>query len=466
MFVGARLIGSIQRPGEKPWPPREKSMTRTSVTRASVALHPHRLLSAVAIWLALVGNAAADFHTFQIEQIYSNADATVQFVVLHEASSETGQQFLTGHALVSTGTVTNSYVFPNNLPSGATANKRVLIATQGFAALGLVTADYVVPNGFLSTTAATLNYGGVDAVAYTGLPTDGVSAINRALKVIPNVATNFAGQSASVSLSGPPPPAANYQGLWWNAPAGSESGWGMNLTHQADIIFATWFTYDTTGKAWWLSMTAAKTAAGSYGGTIYQTSGPAFNAVPFDPKKVTALPVGTGVLTFIGVDNGTFAYTVNSVSQSKSITRETFAALPTCTFGTPADAIKAVNYQDLWWNAPAGSESGWGINLTHQADIIFGTWFTYGADGKAMWLSVTAPKTAARTYSGTLYRTTGPAFSAVPFDPAKVTATAVGSATFSFTDGASGSFSYTVDGVTQTKAITREVFATPGTVCG
>ena len=40
----------------------------------------------------------------------------------------------------------------------------------------------------------------------------------------------------------------NYQGLWWNAPAASESGWGINFAHQGDVIFATWFTYDLTGK--------------------------------------------------------------------------------------------------------------------------------------------------------------------------------------------------------------------------
>ena len=28
----------------------------------------------------------------------------------------------------------------------------------------------------------------------------------------------------------------------------------------ADILFVTWFTYDATGKAWWLTMTAPKTA--------------------------------------------------------------------------------------------------------------------------------------------------------------------------------------------------------------
>ena len=48
---------------------------------------------------------------------------------------------------------------------------------------------------------------------------------------------------------------ANYQGLWWSAPAGSESGWGLALAHQGDLIFVSWFTYDLTGKAWWLVMT-------------------------------------------------------------------------------------------------------------------------------------------------------------------------------------------------------------------
>ncbi|TMG87516.1 MAG: hypothetical protein E6H78_01000, partial [Betaproteobacteria bacterium] len=43
---------------------------------------------------------------------------------------------------------------------------------------------------------------------------------------------------------------ANYEGLWWKSPAESESGWGINFAHQGDTIFATWFTYDLTGKAW------------------------------------------------------------------------------------------------------------------------------------------------------------------------------------------------------------------------
>ena len=264
-------------------------------------------------------------------------------------------------------------------------------------------------------------------------------------------------------------PAANYQGLWWNAPADSESGWGINFAHQDDIIFATWFTYDATGKAWWLSMTADKTTEGVYSGALYQTRGPAFNALPFDPAQVTRAPVGAGTLTFSSASSGTFAYTVNGIAQTKAIVQQQFGPLPTCVWGAQPDLTKATNFQDLWWAAPPGSESGWGVNLTQQGTTIFATWFTYDVNGNPLWYSVTAPPTGQNTFTGPLYRTTGPAFSAMPFDPGLVQRTAVGAATLTFANGDSGTLTYQVtDGANvahQTKAITRQVFRAPGTVC-
>ena len=257
---------------------------------------------------------------------------------------------------------------------------------------------------------------------------------------------------------------ANFQGLWWAAPAGSESGWGINFAHQGDIIFASWFTYDQNGKGLWLVMTAPKTGPGVYAGTLYTTTGPPFNAVPFSPAKVVPTAVGMGTLTFSDANNGTFAYTVNGFAQNKAITREVFATLPACATAT-GSLTPASNYTDLWWAAPAGSESGWGINLTEEGTTIFATWFTYDLDGTPMWLVVTAPQTMPGVFSGTLYRTTGPAFNAVPFNPMNVVATAVGMATFTFSDGNNATFVYTVSGIAQANAITREVFAAPSTVC-
>jgi len=173
---------------------------------------------------------------------------------------------------------------------------------------------------------------------------------------------------------------------------------------------------------------------------------------------------------FTDTDNGTFAYTVNGISQTKAITREVFGPLPSCTFGAQPNLALATNYQDLWWNAPGGSESGWGINLAHEGDTIFATWFTYDHDRTPMWLVATAPKTAPGTYMGTLYRLTGPPFNAAPFPPmgslGGATGTRVGTATFTFSDGNTGTFAYTVNAETQMKNITRELFQPPaGTVC-
>jgi hypothetical protein len=260
------------------------------------------------------------------------------------------------------------------------------------------------------------------------------------------------------------PAVSNYEGLWWNAPAGSESGWGINLAHQGDVIFATWFTYKDGGKSWWLSMTANKTGTNTYAGDLYETHGPPFNATPFNPALVTATKIGTGRLQFHDNDNGIFNYTLNGVSQTKSITRQVFGISPVCTYGVQTDLSATLNYQDLWW-AKNGAESGWGVNLTHQSDFIFATWFTYDADGTPLWFEAEASKVGVREYSGKLYRTNGPPFNAVPFNPAAVTRTGVGTATFKFIDGATGTFSYDVNGIAQTKPITRQVFRPPGTVC-
>jgi hypothetical protein len=180
------------------------------------------------LFLLFAHAAWAEFHTFQIEEVFSNADGTLQYVVLHEALGMNGESFLAGHTLTSTsGGTTNTLVFPTNLPGGGcsyygctsspTADARVLIATQGFAALGLVTPDYVIPNGFLALTNGTINYAGVDQVTYMTLPTDGTSAINRNGGMLQNLATNFNGQTGSVSAApAPTATAVEYYYSAWN----------------------------------------------------------------------------------------------------------------------------------------------------------------------------------------------------------------------------------------------------------
>ena len=192
---------------------------------------------------------------------------------------------------------------------------------------------------------------------------------------------------------------ATYEGLWWNSPAGSEAGWGINLAQQGDTIFASWFTYDLIGKPWWLVMSANKTAPDTFAGTLFQATGPPFDAVPFPPigsaGGATGAAVGSGTLTFSDANNGSFAYTVNGISQTKSITRETFGLLPNCTLRSrsPTRRWRPITRTSGGALRP-GSEAGWGINLVHEGDTIVATWFTYDLDRSPMWLVVTANKTA------------------------------------------------------------------------
>jgi len=244
----------------------------------------------------------------------------------------------------------------------------------------------------------------------------------------------------------------------------------VNITHKANTLFATLFTYDTDGSGMWLVLANGAQSTSnpnSYSGDLFRTTGPSFSAATFDPNQVHATKVGTASFTFTDKNTGTFAYTVNGTSQSKPIVREVFGTtVPTCVeSGSPSTS----NYQDLWWRSPAGSESGWGVNITQQGAIIFATWFTYDATGKGQWIvmaqGVQGTGSAANSWSGDLFTTTGPAFSSATFDPNAVHATKVGTGTFTFSDASNGTFSYTVNGTAGSKPITRESFATPASVC-
>jgi hypothetical protein len=164
-----------------------------------------RLLSAFFVLLAPL-SASAAFHLWDITEVYSNADGTVQFVEMEDCGtlSCNNENLMTGHTL-SSGSET--YTVTSDLPSG-TAGHKLLFATPAFASQpGAVTPDYVLspltPAGtqFMSLAADTLNWAGVDTFSYnTGeLPTNGTDSLNEPFgsnvrTTAANSPTNFAGQ--------------------------------------------------------------------------------------------------------------------------------------------------------------------------------------------------------------------------------------------------------------------------------
>ena len=125
----------------------------------------------------------------------------------------------------------------------------------------------------------------------------------------------------------------------------------------------------------------------------------------------------------------------------------------------PAAATTAsTDYTDLWY-LPA--ESGWGVNVVQQYDIIFATFFIYGADNSPRWYvapdvrSVAAPS-GQNLFSGQLFSTVGTYFGAPWGGP--TANTQVGSVAFSFTTPTTGAVSYTINGVSVTKSIVRQTW--------
>ena len=146
--------------------------------------------------------ANATFHLWKISEVYSNADGTVQFVEFSTAFG--GQQFIAGQSLTAfQGATTRQFTFSANLPANTT-NRRFLVATQGFAALGIVTPDYIVADNFLFLPSGGVDFAGVDSVTYASLPADGSLSIDRTGATAVNSPTNFAGSSGTLVPATPP----------------------------------------------------------------------------------------------------------------------------------------------------------------------------------------------------------------------------------------------------------------------
>lgn len=141
-------------------------------------------------------------------------------------------------------------------------------------------------------------------------------------------------------------------------------------------------------------------------------------------------------------------------------TLKRFAAAAVAAFGfsLPASATTySTDFSDLWW--AGASENGWGINFIQQSEIIFATMFVYGNDSTPRWYvaSALAPSpSGSTTFSGQLFRTTGPYFGG-PWN-ANVTPVPVGNMTVAFNSPSTATLSYSVDGVSVTKNITRQTW--------
>jgi hypothetical protein len=250
----------------------------------------------------------------------------------------------------------------------------------------------------------------------------------------------------------------NYTDSWWNA---AESGWGITITDHDTNAFVQWYTYDQTGynQKYVISGGTFSSDKCQFSGTIGHVTGPSWTLPTFDPNQVSRATVGSGSIDFCptGLAAGTivFNYTADNVTGSKRLTRLSFGNdVPH--WGGSANT-GASDFTDLWWNS---AESGWGVSLTQHGSTAFFRVFVYDTDGRPLLFIVSSATVSngGTTFAGAVTLTTGPWFGSNPFDPSQVVRTTAGSATLTFSDANNGVLSYTVNGVTKTKAITRMVF--------
>ena len=288
--------------------------------------------------------------------------------------------------------------------------------------------------------------------------TIGLATFNPASPLMPATTNNHWGygildaQAAvnAVPASGGGTPTANpYSGLWWNAPANSESGWGMSLTQRGSTLFMAWYTYDSSGAPVWYVITNCPVVGTSCSGDIFSVSGGVPVTVPWNKPTLSVLPVGRGTFAFSDANNGAFTYMLNGVAGVKSITRQIFAA-----GATPP----AVDYTSLYWVAPADSESGWGVSLTQQFGIIFVALYTYDANRKPIWYVVTNCPVVGSGCTGALFQVNGGRIPTDAWGTPTLDVKRVGDLTLSFTDASNGTMSFTLNGVAGSKVITKQIF--------
>ena len=110
--------------------------------------------------------------------------------------------------------------------------------------------------------------------------------------------------------------------IWW---PDSEPGWGIQLIHNANTIFATLFVYDFDNQPTFLVAVLEKQPGGDiWSGGLYAAEGTSF-ASPWNPADRVELQVGTMTFTLLGLGVGTLAYNVGPTSVAKTINRQPLA---------------------------------------------------------------------------------------------------------------------------------------------
>ena len=248
---------------------------------------------------------------------------------------------------------------------------------------------------------------------------------------------------------GIPVAALNYSDLWWAGAA--ENGWGMSIQQHGNIQLNALYVYDSAGKPVWYVQPGGTWNADftTFSGALYQPTSAPLNNYSAAQFKVGG-PVGSISINFTSYSTATLQYVINGISGQKSIQRQIFGR-----------GSAPLSVGDMWWGGSA--QDGWGISISQQTGILFGAWYTYGADGKVTWYAMTDGTWTGNIYTGAFISTLGSPWLGAAYSPSQLQVIPTGTMTLNFSDANNATMTYAFTsgpfaGTTQTKTIVRQPY--------
>lgn len=186
-----------------------------------------RIASAAAVLMIFAGPAAAGIHTWDVREVFSNADGSVQFVELIDNGTG-GGEINVGNGSITTN-LQGTISWANGPVAAPTNGRSYLIATPDFAALpGAPTPDVIVAPinvPIFDNAGDTVSFGAFDSMTFGAVPTNGTDSLDDLTGVGLNTPTNYAGTTGSVDAS----PSGVAVGAFDDFQTGTTEGWVMSL---------------------------------------------------------------------------------------------------------------------------------------------------------------------------------------------------------------------------------------------
>lgn len=174
--------------------------------------------------------ATAGIHTWDVVEVYSNVDGTIQYVELLDRGSLNpllGAEVGVGSSSISSSLTAFSWTGSVSAP---TNTRSFLIATAAFAALpGAPVPDVIIPPAntpFFDTAGDTVTFAAVDSLAFGAVPTDGINSL-----------TELTAGGGTVSGANTP---RNYAGVQGSvAPVVAVPSWSIPMIVMAMLLMLT-----------------------------------------------------------------------------------------------------------------------------------------------------------------------------------------------------------------------------------